>query len=692
MYTFSSQRDESECIEYMLEQARKKLNSLGEGKQQQQYSLEETVRVLIERKDIIKSLKEDSPTWSEEEIIELVHNYVIGLSGINPTLREYVDSENDIDDSWDQLDVFQWGEWRLNKNRKIVDADGKPLGYSKVLSAVIAPKGGNSTIQVYKSIPDSITWELTEIRQKKISFLIGKAKIAEINAICSVPALPEELTSEETGERVLDRELAQNEWQRRVNAKRILSISEFIDRPANIIANSAILFIPPNQDSVTFPSKNKVCVNFAKILEPISHKNQNWNFSDHDMTKQAPGDLRPLWLIDGQHRTRGLAQSKVGCELEIPIILFTDEFSLMESAKVFAEINTLQQKLDALHTLFMQHRFQIPSPNKKRDFQPYDITDDSTWASRQNHLSYECAGWLASHEGGPLYGRIKILEPNQPRFSIIKANSWVDYSRYWFGESGTYPTDCEQTDEEIFQEVENYFQAFVNISNHSEWPDKEERWSPNSRNKGLMQYHSASRVLLDIYKTVWDKARLGCSDRIIPIKRFEEILAPLKWADWRDEDVLKRYQGSGERPRTSLRIWVETAIKHGKQYPYDQVMSKRLKSKPGRGLLAPPSDAKIEILTQHQWPKEGSGEEVILTSSRPAHALKTGRWTIKDSNGKMRNPSGGYKIQSGNEDISTLKIKWEPYLDNVDSLLIRVEWSNVNSPDGHGELTIKKNS
>lgn len=681
-----------EGIEYMLEQARKKLNGLGENKQNQQDSLERAIHELDSRKEIIKTQKEDAATWSDESLTEVVQNYVIGLSGIDPSSRNYVDSENDIDEAWDQIDVFQWGEWRFNKNRKIVDSDGNPIGYSNVLSAVIAPKGGNSTIQVYKSIPDPIEWELTEINQKNVSFLIGKAKISEINAICSVPALPEELTSEETGERVLNRELAQNEWQRRVNAKRILSISEFIERPANIIANSAILFIPPNKGSVSFSSKEKMKVDFSKILEPISHKNQDWNFSDHDMSKQAPGDLRPLWLIDGQHRTRGLAQSKVGCELEIPIILFTDEFSLMESAKVFAEINTLQQKLDALHTLFMQHRFQIPSPNKKRDFQPYDIHNDDTWPSRQNHLSYECAGWLASHEGGPLYGRIKILEPNQPRFSIIKANSWVDYSRYWFSESGTYPTDGEQTDEEIFQEVENYFQAFVNVCNHREWADGEDRWSPNSRNKGLMQYHSTSRVLLDIYKTVWDKARLGCPDHIIPVKRFEEILAPLKWADWRNEDVLRRYQGSGERPRTSLRIWVETAIKHGKQYPQEQVMSKILKSKPGRGLLAPPSDATIEIITPHEWPKEGKGEEVILSSSRPDHALKTSRWTIKDSNGKMRNPSGGFKIQSGNEDISTLKIKWEQYLDDVDSLLIRVEWSNVNSPDGHGEITLKKNS
>ena len=50
----------------------------------------------------------------------------------------------------------------------------------------------------------------------------------------------------------------------------------------------------------------------------------------------------------------------------------------------------------------------------------------------QNNLAYECAGWLASNEGGPLFNRIKFLESNQPTYTIIKANSWLDYSRYWY--------------------------------------------------------------------------------------------------------------------------------------------------------------------------------------------------------------------------------------------------------------------
>ena len=164
----------------MLEQARKKLNGLGENKQNQQDSLEKAIHELDNRKEIIQTQKEDAGTWSEEELTDIVQDYVIGLSGIDPSSRTYVDSENDIDESWDQFDVFQWGEWRFNKNRKIVDSDGNPIGYSSVLSAVIAPKGGNSTIQVYKSIPDPIEWELTEINQKNVSSLSEKQRFQKL--------------------------------------------------------------------------------------------------------------------------------------------------------------------------------------------------------------------------------------------------------------------------------------------------------------------------------------------------------------------------------------------------------------------------------------------------------------------------------------------------------------------------------
>ena len=331
------------------------------------------------------------------------------------------------------------------------------MGYSPngELKKSIVPPGGGATIHVYNTIPESITWELTEISQKDIKFLIGKAKVCEIDAVSSVPSLPEELSSAETGKRVLNSNLGRSEWQRRVDPKRILAIDEFIRLPNNIIANSAILYAPEGQGAISCSNDGEVTIDFAKFLR---QSKEDWmdHWFNEDKTDLS-ADLRPMWLIDGQHRTRGLSQNEVGSEMEIPIILFTDDFSLNQSAKVFAEINTLQKPLDKLHELFMQHRFKIPTKTSKRDFRPWNVNDSETWNSRQNNLAYECAGWLTSRKNGPLYNRIKILDSNQPRYTIIKANSWVDYSRYWF-RSTPYGPDCDKTKTEMFQEVENYFQ------------------------------------------------------------------------------------------------------------------------------------------------------------------------------------------------------------------------------------------
>ena len=170
---------------------------------------------------------------------------------------------------------------------------------------------------------------------------------------------------------------------------------------------------------------------FRKFLRPLAHKNDTWNYSDRDMTEQAPGvsvrcgSLMVSIALEVSHRAH--------LDATLRFLSFSSPMNSLSwnRPRCLQKSIPCGQKLDALHTLFMRHRFQIPSPNKKRDFRPYDINNADTWSSRQNHLAYECAGWLASHEGGPLYGRIKILEPNQPRFTIIKANSWVDYSRSW---------------------------------------------------------------------------------------------------------------------------------------------------------------------------------------------------------------------------------------------------------------------
>ena len=206
-------------------------------------------------------------------------------------------------------------------------------------------------------------------------------------------------------------------------------------------------------------------------------------------------DMRPIWLIDGQHRTRGLCLNENGYDLEIPIIFFPPGFDLSQSAKIFAEINTLQKKLSALHTLFMQHRFSIPSPTKKRDFSRNDDGSFPDEVSYMNHMSYECAAALTSNEGGPLYNRVKILDSTEKK-SIIKATQWLDFSRSWWKQGNIYSADKGFSQDHMNTEVENYFKALVETCNHDGWendPDPRNRWDPPGSTKGLIEKHGPGR-------------------------------------------------------------------------------------------------------------------------------------------------------------------------------------------------------
>jgi len=689
MPRFDSYQDEIEGTSYMSEQL-DSVRDIPLNKTNQHLAIDETDRILQERKNIRDEFREDSPEWDPNEIEELVRNLIISLSGIDSYNRTYVDSPGrKVSDTWVEHDVFAWGEWKYKRATTSIKQNGDPLGYSPngELKSALIPPGGGATMHIYSEPPPSVEWELTKVEQKSLEFFVGKAKVCEIEAVCSVPSLPNTMDSSEAGNRILDSSRGRNEWQRIVNPKRILSISDFISQPENIIANSALLYCPEGIEAITCTEEGKVEIDFSKFLVEIPGQG---TYIDHWMEKGDEDftDKRPIWLIDGQHRTRGLARNEISNDMEIPIIVFTNQFSLSNAAKIFAEINTLQKPLDKLHTLFMRHRFKIPNSKRLDDFRPWDIHDDSTLDSRQNNLAYECAGWLASHKDGPLYNRIRILNQNQPNFTIIKANAWTEYSRYWF-KSQPYGPDSDLTHQEMFQEVENYFQAFVNICNHDEWADDRNRWSANTANKGILQTHSSSRILLDIYGEVWEKAALSCTDKVIPISVFEEVLKPLYWVDWLDSTLYERYYGGGEPPRSSLRIWIQAAIRNGTSYGRDEIMADKPLSEPGKGIFAPPKDSGITNTTP--WPIDDTDGAVVLTSIRPEHSRATSRWVVTGPKGREYGPSGGYKGQAvGIGDYVMFLLEYESWMENVDSIDVKVLWSNVNSPAAIGTITLKK--
>ena len=57
---------------------------------------------------------------------------VIGLSGIDPDERVYVDSAQgrEAPENWSPTDVFYWSQWRRLSEEPLKKANGEPLGYS----------------------------------------------------------------------------------------------------------------------------------------------------------------------------------------------------------------------------------------------------------------------------------------------------------------------------------------------------------------------------------------------------------------------------------------------------------------------------------------------------------------------------------------------------------------------------------
>ena len=58
--------------------------------------------------------------------------------------------------------------------------------------------------------------------------------------------------------------------------------------------------------------------------------------------------------------------------------------------------------------------------------------------------------------------------------------------------------------------------------------------------------------------------------------------------------------------------------------------------------------------------------------------------------GKEWGPTGGYKVQSKTEGVATFKLKYESWMERVDLIKVKVQWSNVNPPAAHDDIELIK--
>ena len=564
----------------------------------------------------------------------------------------------DVADFWNELkgmyeDVHTDYEWKDEESRIRFSQNhsnrGDPIGYSEdLLSSQLLPQKALIKHR-YARPPPPVLWQLNKLTQGGEVAYIGKAKISQIDAVSSVPWLDPAMQSKEFGEKALDENEMRNEWQRVVDKDRIQNIKSFANNSNNSLFNPIILYADESNDSIELNVRGQKAN--LKVEFDFLRRQGGRGFTDY-IVHPTETDLRPLWIIDGQHRTRGYVMSEVGFDLEVPIIVIPGDgtdLGRTKVAKIFTQINTEAKPIEQLHQIFLRYKFKMKGPRKNN----FEIIDGKpttgTNGSRPNVRTYEMALKLASSNSSPLYNAIQFQDPPKKvasKSKMITVKAWMDYVTKWFRSGLIY--SLEETDEYNVEEVKNFFTAFAETVNRTQWPcltpsgwrNRQNRWEnpPGQSNaKPLIQQVGAFGSLLEVFPQIVDyiahhtvlikdvETRLPNPNysRPISVEKFRETLQPLTNVDWNDSVLKRKLKGRMGNVKY-LAMWMESAIKKGVVYSEDLVMSTDIPSKPGQGILSKPM-RKDFIEPKPEW---FTANKIAISMKRPPHAQKPG-WDVK---------------------------------------------------------------
>lgn len=596
-----------------------------------------------------------------------------------------------------------------------------PYGYSDKHVELLQSDSNPSGRHRYNGRPSQIVWETIPVKQNDgLTYYVAIADINEVDAVSSVPSFKNDITITKVSEKILETTRSNmKEWQRPLDPKRILKIAEFLDQCGNGIANAPMLFMP-NSDFVEFERNSSNEIYRVKIdfqfLKECQERGSPF-MTDH----RGLIDLRPLEIIDGQHRIRGAMRSQRGHNLKIPIILFPPELEQSGAAKFFAEINTQSVPLNKLHALFMRHRFGLGSTKPSLNYERYDGTRN-TETARTNRRAYEAGAFCSSNKSNSeesLFELIKVLDENPEKNCIIEIDMWVKTARPWFSSSGPYgPGKIDEGSENWKIEIRNFFDAFMLVCNETDWwygssgdaerkKDERPRWlksdklgvNDNGRgNKPYIQFKNTIRALMNQLPLIVNKIRDSGfppnTEEVIPISKFKEALKVLSNIDWLDSRVKALFvTGGAEYPWQSLSAWFSDTIIYSPNSPYDlqDVMSENIQSVAGKGLLSAIKKADVVLAPgSPAWPTIDN--PVKLISNRPINAHTRNVTTLMNSDFESLNEAAKLKGSKHTirDDKITFNLEYGDWCNSNDKVTVTVIWGNRKQRDVSSTLELTK--
>jgi len=535
-----------------------------------------------------------------------------------------------------------WGWWR--------DSYGNTCGLEGVVEFDVqrpwesdddVPNWG--TRHGYKDEVPCVEMDLVPFIQTGVTYYVGAASFAEIDAISRVPSYPSSVDDVTWGKRALQPADRDDQFQRPLDLGRMQDIQQFVRPLRNRILNSVILYVPPESTegdgapvslSESGNGSAKVVVDISRFLETHDDGISRTYEQDHPHR-----DLRPVMLLDGQHRCRGGAISPEGKDKKVPVVVLPPTFTLADAARVFTEINTGSEELKTLLQLHLRHRFALASreiPKDFRDWTALSKTDSRREVCRANRLSYELAARLCADPEGPLYGRIRMMDTTAGATNVatkadVFSGAKNSIACYWFYPGS--PFGSEQVDlDHAHQVVSAYLRAWQRVADHEDiegiepWGEDTHRWLPipkkGTSGKPMAPYITKElpfKAVMMTFPLAYELASIKASSGNSPgLDEFLEVLRPFHALDWSQIDTIKDAYGLDKHTPGDLYNWFSWALQdyadNGILHPADQVWNPPAEDadpvlcKPGRGFFSPTSPELVQIHPPgylRLWPSAG---------------------------------------------------------------------------------------
>ncbi len=178
------------------------------------------------------------------------------------------------------------------------------------------------------------------------SYFLGALDAKELRKVSDAPSFEYQTPNETIAAEVLVPPT--KHWQRPLKNDKVVAIANRFDRPGEIMPNPVLLALNPSC-SITVDAE----------VDGHGHKTGLWNV--RLIIPKLSSDAKPLWIIDGQHRLMGMAETLLSKSPLPFVLLYSDQEVYKPStlAKIFAQVTTEATALDPIHQAWMQFVFNL---------------------------------------------------------------------------------------------------------------------------------------------------------------------------------------------------------------------------------------------------------------------------------------------------------------------------------------------